>query len=105
MHARILEHYALIKGAFIGVAATLLLLAAAWLGWRFYCDWRLGRVELTNEGTPVNVEVLSESGIEPIGEPIALIRRKVLSLPDGEYRLRQRLRPAQPDIPVRCQPW
>ena len=80
--------YAVIKGAVIGAAATLLLLGAAWLGWRFYSQWRLGRVELTNEGIPLTAEVLPESGKEAIGEPFEIVTRSTLALPDGDYQLR-----------------
>ena len=53
----------------IGIAATVLLMLGAVLGWRYYSDWRLGRVELTTDGPPLTAQVLAESGDEPIGEP------------------------------------
>ena len=82
------QRCAVIKGAVTAVAATLLLLAAAWLGWRFYSEWRLGRVELTNDGVPLTAEVLSASGEEAIGEPFEIVTRSTLALPDGDYQLR-----------------
>ena len=74
----------------------MLLLAAAWLGWRFYSQWRLGRVELTNDGVPLTAEVLSASGEEAIGEPFEIVTRSTLALPDGDYQLRlSGVRPVQ----------
>ncbi len=82
------KHSKPIKGAATATAATFLLIAGAWLGWRVYCGSRLGRVELTNDGVPLTVQVLSVSDDTSIGEPFGLIRREVLTLPDGDYRLR-----------------
>src|SRR5579885_3045877 len=70
------------------VAATLLVLLAAFASWRALANWRQGRVVLTNDGPPLTVQVLDASGEEPIGEPVELIRRASLALPPGDYRLR-----------------
>ncbi len=77
-----------IRGALVGAATALLLVAGSAAGWWFYAEWRLGRIELTNEGAPLAVQVLSESGDEPLGEPLDVVRRATLTLPDGDYRLR-----------------
>ena len=34
------------------------------------------------------MQVLDESGVQPVGEPVNLVTRTTLVLPDGEYRLR-----------------
>ena len=34
------------------------------------------------------MQVLDESGEEPIGEPVDLVTESTLALPDGDYRLR-----------------
>lgn len=70
------------------VAVTLLALLAGRATWRLYEGWRLGRVVLTNEGPPLKVQVLDESGEDPIGEPFDLLTESTLALPDGDYRLR-----------------
>ncbi len=72
----------------IGIAATVLLMLVAVLGWRYYSNWQLGRVELTTNGPPLTVQVLAESEDEPIVEPFDFGTRTVLSLPAGDYRLR-----------------
>jgi hypothetical protein len=72
------------------VAATLLLMAGSLLAWRFYSDWRLGRIELTTEDAPVVAQVLAESSDIPIGEPFDLVNRAVVALPAGDYRLQVR---------------
>ena len=57
--------------------------------WRYYSDWRLGRVVLTTDGPPLAAEVLpASSGDRPIGEPFDVGARTVLTLPAGDYRLR-----------------
>jgi hypothetical protein len=68
--------------------ATSLLIAGSVLAWRFYAEWRLGRIELTNDGIPLELQVLSEVDDEPIGEPSDLVSRSTLALPAGDYRLR-----------------
>jgi hypothetical protein len=70
------------------VAATLLVVLAAFAAWRFYSEWRLGQVELTTDGPPLTVQVLPETGDQPLGEPIDVVSRYVLSLTAGEYRLK-----------------
>jgi hypothetical protein len=70
------------------IAAVLLFELAGVAAWRLYDGWRTGRVVLTNDGPPLTVQVLDESADEPIGEPVALIRRATLALPQGDYRLR-----------------
>ena len=77
-----------LKVATASVGVTLLVMAILFLAWRLYAAWRTGRIELTNEGSPLAVQVLSETGDEPVGEPFELAKRVVLSLPDGDYRLR-----------------
>ncbi len=69
-------------------AAIILLEIAGYAAWRLYDHWRLGRVELSNGGPPLVVQVLDESGETPIGEPFDLVARTTLTLPDGDYRLR-----------------
>jgi hypothetical protein len=70
------------------VAATLLVVLAAFAVWRFYLDWRLGRVELTTDGPPLTVQVLPETDDEPLDKPFDMAGRAVVSLPAGDYRLR-----------------
>jgi len=72
----------------IAAAATVLLIAGTFLGWRYYTEWRLGQVVLTTDGPPLRAEVLPESGDEPIGEPFDLVTRATFSLPAADYRLR-----------------
>ncbi len=48
----------------------------------------MGRVVLTTEGEPVVVQVLEEEKDGLIGEAFDLARRAVVTLPEGEYRLR-----------------
>ncbi len=78
---------ALATGALV-VAATMLLMAGAVFGWRFYSDWRLGRVVLSTTGPALTSVVLPESGDEPIGEPFDLGTHTTLALPAGDYWLR-----------------
>ena len=70
------------------IAAILGLELAAFIAWWSYSRCRLGRVELTNVGAPLTVQVLDESGEHPLGEPIDVIQKATLTLPDGDYRLR-----------------
>ncbi len=78
---------ALTAGTLI-VVATVLLMIGAFAGWRFYADWRMGRIILTTGGPPLTAEILPASGDEPIGEPFDVGTRTVRSLPAGDYRLR-----------------
>jgi hypothetical protein len=76
-------------GNSIGIAAgTLLLMAGSISAWRFYTEWRQGRIELITDGAPLVCQVLAEASDDPIGEPFDLVTRAVLALPAGEYRLR-----------------
>ncbi len=77
-----------IGAAAVGIAATVLLMLVAVLGWRSYSDWRLGRIELTTDGSPLTGRLLAGSSDEPVGEPFEFGSRTVLSLPGGDYRLR-----------------
>ena len=70
------------------VAATLCAVVLGLAAWWMLAAWRLGHVVLTNDGPPLTVQVLGESDDNPIGEPQELIRRRTLTLPSGEYRLR-----------------
>ena len=70
------------------VAATLIVQTVGVAAWRLYHDWLMGHVVLTNDGPPLSVQVLDESGTESIGGPVTLIRRATLDLPEGDYRLR-----------------
>ena len=72
----------------VTVAATLLVLLIGLGGWWWYSQWRLGRIVLTNHGIPLLVQVLPESGDEPLDEPFDLVHRSTLALPAGDYRLR-----------------
>ena len=68
--------------------STLLAILATLAAWQLYAGWRLGRIELTTDGPPLVLQVLDESGEEPIGEPVDLVKKTTLSLPDGDYRVR-----------------
>ncbi len=74
--------------AAVSAASAVLALLAALGGWRAYSEWRLGRIELTNDGPMLTVQVLDESGEHPLGEPVEVFKKATLSLPDGDYRLR-----------------
>ncbi len=81
------ERKPVIRDRAVTVAATLLVLLIGLAGWRYFSERRLGRIVLTNQGTPLVVQVLPESSDEPIGEPIDLVARSTLALPAGDYRL------------------
>ena len=70
------------------VAAVLLLEVVGLAAWWIFGNWRLGRVVLTSDAAPLKVQVLGESGDEPIGEPVDVNPTATLSLPAGDYRLR-----------------
>jgi hypothetical protein len=70
------------------VATALMVEVVGFAVWRTYDGWRRGRVVLTNDGPPLTVQVLDESGEVPIGEPFDLVTDSTLALPDGDYRLR-----------------
>lgn len=78
-----------LKGAGLATAATVLLMMGAFAAWRYYSDWRLGRVALTTDGPPLAAEILpASSGDRPIGEPFDIGAHTVVALPAGDYRLR-----------------
>ncbi len=77
-----------LRDAAVGAVAVVLLLAMAIVGWWIYASWRVGEIELTTEGQPLIVQVLAESSDSPVGEPFELAARRVVTLPEGEYRLR-----------------
>jgi outer membrane protein assembly factor BamB len=80
-----------LAGAAVAAAVTVLLMAAALVSWRYYADWRLGRVELTADGPPLAAGVLPETGSDqPISDPFDVGTRAVITLPAGDYRLRVR---------------
>ena len=82
-----------LKGAGLATAATILLMAGVFLAWRYYADWRLGRIALTTDGPPLAAELLPESADDrPISEPFDVGTRTVLTLPSGDYRLRVKAR-------------
>ena len=77
-----------LAAATLGAAVTALVLFGAAAVWYGYAGWRLGWIELTNDGSPLRAQVFPESGDEPVGEPFDVVEHKVLSLPAGDYRLR-----------------
>ena len=77
-----------IRIALGAVAGAVVVMAATIVGWQYYADWRLGRVELFTDDEPLFIQVLAESSDTAIGEPFDLVRRAVVSLPAGDYRLR-----------------
>jgi hypothetical protein len=77
-----------IRVATTAVLATLFVLVAGVAGWRAYTEWRLGRIELKNDGPPLTAQLLPESGDAPLGEPFEIVERSTLALPAGDYRLR-----------------
>ena len=82
------EGRAAIRIAAVSVAIMLLVILIGVAAWRFFAERQLGRIELTNDGAPLIVQVLPESGDEPLGEPFDVASRSILVLPDGDYRLR-----------------
>jgi hypothetical protein len=74
--------------AIAAIVASFALGAASIVGWQYYTESRIGRVELLTEDEPVVAQVLAESSDTPIGEPFDLVTRAVVSLPEGDYRLR-----------------
>jgi outer membrane protein assembly factor BamB/predicted Ser/Thr protein kinase len=77
-----------LTGAGLATAATVLIMLGALGAWRYYTDWRIGRVVLTTEGPSLSAQLLNEAGDEPIGEPFSIGARSTLALPAGDYRLR-----------------
>ena len=74
--------------AALSSATIVLLMLGAFAGWHLYTQWRLGWIELTNDGPPLVAQVLPEAGDEPLGEPFHVATRTTLALPAGDYRLR-----------------
>ncbi len=70
------------------IAAVIVLELVGLAAWWSYSRWRVGHIALTNEGPPLVVQVLDESGEHPIGKPFDLVTTSTLTLPDGDYRLR-----------------
>jgi len=70
------------------VATALMVEVVGFAAWRTYDGWRRGRVVLTNDRPPLTVQVLGESGEEPVGAPFDLVTESTLALPDGDYWLR-----------------
>ena len=77
-----------LTGAGLAAAATILLMTGAFGVWRFFGEWRLGRVVLTTTGPALTTVALPESGDEPITEPFDVGTHTTLALPAGDYRLR-----------------
>jgi hypothetical protein len=90
--ARLIPNYfrdgRVLAAAALGAAAATILVAGALAFWYSYSVWCLGRVELTTDGPPLKVQILAESGDEPVSEPFDLVDHTMLSLPAGDYRLR-----------------
>ena len=76
------------RGAGLAAAATVLLMIGAFGAWRYYSDWRLGRIVFTTDGPSLAAQVMHDASNEPIGESFSIGARSVLSLPAGDYRLR-----------------
>ena len=82
------ERKSLIRDRVLTVAATLLVLLIGLAAWWYYSQQQVGRIILTNQGTPLLAQVLPESGDEPLDEPFDVVARSTLALPAGDYRLR-----------------
>ena len=89
----------------IVVAATTLLIVGSFLGWRFYSEWRLGRVVLSTDGPPLTAQVLAESGDEADRRAV---RRRHAHRPAAAGRrlpaARHGYGSARSNVPVRGQP-
>jgi tRNA A-37 threonylcarbamoyl transferase component Bud32 len=77
-----------LTGAGLATAATVLLMIGVLGAWRYYSEWRLGRIVLTTDGPSLAAQLLPEASDEPIGEPFSIGATGTLSLPAGDYRLR-----------------
>ncbi len=77
-----------IQNTAIATAATLLVVLTAFVSWRYYSEWRLGRIVLSTDGPPLSAQMLSEQGDAPVGEPFDVGTQTVVSLPAGDYRVR-----------------
>lgn len=82
------KHQKAVKVAVTAVAASLIVVAGLYGGWRWYSDWRLGRALLSTDGPPLTAEVLPAEGENPLVEPFTIGTRTALALPAGDYRLR-----------------
>jgi len=77
-----------LRGAGLATVVTVLLLLGALGAWRYYSEWRLGRIVLTTDGPALTAKVIPETGLDPIGEPFSIGAHSMLALPAGDYRLR-----------------
>jgi hypothetical protein len=73
---------AMIAGA---VVLLELVIAGAW--W-WTSQSRLGQLVLNSGRAILTVQVFDESGKTPVGEPIHVIKKATVDLPDGEYQFR-----------------
>ena len=76
-----------LRDAAVGALAVVMLAAISVVGWWVYATWRVGEIELTTEGQPLIVQVFEASSDTPVGEAFELSARRVVALPEGEYRL------------------
>ncbi len=65
-----------------------MLVAGGIASWRCYSEWRLGRIVLSTDGPPLSAQVLSVLDDSAVGEPFDVGTPTVVSLPEGEYRIR-----------------
>ena len=79
---------ATIKVTAIAAAVTVMLVAGGIASWRYYSEWRLGRIVLSTDGPPLSAQVLSVLDNSAVSEPFDVGTPTVVSLPDGEYRIR-----------------
>ena len=89
-----------LRDAAVGALAVVMLAAISVVGWWVYATWRVGEIELTTEGQPLIVQVFEASSDTPVGEAFELSAARVVALPEGEYRLRERLGAAGADLSV-----
>ncbi len=66
----------------------VLVLLGGIAAWRAYSQWQLGHIVLSTSGQPLAAELISESGDASVGEPFDIGTHAVLSVPQGDYRLR-----------------
>jgi hypothetical protein len=76
-----------LKGAGLAVAATILFMFGAFAAWRYFSDWRLGRVVLVTDGPALSAQMLPEASDTPIGERFSIGAHSPVSLSAGDYRL------------------
>ena len=71
------------------MTASVLLMTGAFVAWRWYSEWRMGRLVLSSEGKPLRAQILEADQDESIGEEFDIGKRALVSLPgDRDYRLR-----------------